>query len=142
MLPERVPMLIDRLGLVPHPEGGRFGEVYKSASTVLTQDGRGSRSALTTITFLLVKGEVSAWHRVRSDEAWHFYEGDRLELTWIEAGTKEIVVRVLGPTGEGQTPVAVVPANCWQTARPLGAYTLVGCTVAPGFDYEDFELAD
>ena len=138
---DRIAKLIETLSLEPHPEGGRFAQLYKSPSRVAPDDDRGPRAAMTTIAFLLVKGEVSAWHRVRSDEAWHAYEGDPLELTWIDAATREIVVRVLGPVSEGRRPVAVVPAGCWQTARPLGAYALAGCTVAPGFDYEDFELA-
>jgi len=138
---DRIAELVETLSLEPHPEGGRFAQLYKSASTVAPDDDRGPRAAMTTIAFLLVKGEVSAWHRVRSDEAWHVYEGDALELTWIDAATNEIVVRVLGPVGEGRSPVAVVPAGCWQTARSLGAYALAGCTVAPGFEYDDFELA-
>jgi uncharacterized protein len=138
---DRIAELIETLHLEAHPEGGRFAQLYRSASTVVPNDNRGPRAALTTIAFLLVKGEVSAWHRVRSDEAWHFYEGDPLELTWIDAAKKEVIVRVLGPASEGSSPVAVVPAGCWQTARPLGAYALAGCTVAPGFEYDDFELA-
>jgi len=157
----RAAELIETLRLQPHPEGGYFGEVYRSASTVTPDDGRDVRAALTTITYLLVEGQISAWHRVRSDEVWHFYEGEPLALAWADADGADAVTQVLGPVGTGrgvvgtdrgvvgtdrgvvgtdQRPVAVVPAGCWQTARPLGAYTLVGCTVAPGFEYEDFEL--
>ncbi len=137
----RAEALVVRLKLIPHPEGGHFREVYRSPHVVVPGDGRGERSAITTIYFLLMAGETSRRHRVRSDEVWHYYEGDPLELRWIEAdGTRHR--HILGPVAEGQEPVAVVPAGCWQTARPLGAYTLVGCTVGPGFAYEDFEIAE
>jgi len=143
----RAAELIETLGLQPHPEGGCFAEVYRSASTVTPDDDRYVRAALTTIYFLLVEGQISAWHRVRSDEVWHFYEGEPLVLTWADADGANAVTQILGPVDTGRcvcgtdrSPVAVVPAGCWQQARPLGAYTLVGCTVAPGFEYEDFEL--
>ncbi len=144
----RAAELIEALRLQPHPEGGYFAEVYRSGSTVTPTDGREMRAALTTIYFLLTEGQTSAWHRVGSDEVWHFYEGEPLELTWADADGSNAVTQLLGPVdtdrgvvGTDQSPVAVVPAGCWQTARPLGAYVLVGCTVAPGFAYEDFELA-
>jgi len=95
-----------------------------------TADGA-DRSALTTIYFLLVEGTFSRWHRVQSDEVWHFYEGGPLELT-IRDGESVIL-------DEGHR-VHVVPARAWQTARPLGAYVLVGCTVGPGFEFEDFAM--
>ena len=143
----RAAELIEMLRLQPHPEGGYFAQVYRSASTVTPDDGRDVRAALTTIYFLLVEGQISAWHRVRSDEVWHFYEGELLALMWTDADGGNAVTQVLGPVdadhtpvGADQAPVAVVPAGCWQTARPLGSYVLVGCTVAPGFEYEDFEL--
>ena len=148
----RAAELIETLGLQPHPEGGYFAQVYRSASTVTPDDSRDVRAALTAIYFLLVEGQISAWHRVRSDEVWHFYEGEPLALTWADADGTNTATQLLGPvdTGRGvagtdQRPVVVVPAGCWQTARlqkarPLGAYTLVGCSVAPGFEYEDFEL--
>ncbi len=134
-------MLIEQLGLEAHPEGGYFREVFRSAAFVRPDDARGERAALTTICFLLVKGQVSVWHRVRSDEVWHFYEGDPLELTWIDVEAKDVGTHRLGPVAEGQAPVAVIPAGFWQAARPLGAYALVGCTVGPGFEYVDWELA-
>ncbi len=134
--------LIAALSLRSHPEGGWYAEVFRSSSSVTPADARGARSALTTIYFLLTAGQVSRLHRVRSDEAWHYYEGDPLELRvspgdWL-AGER----RVLGPLGPGVSPVHVVPAGWWQGARPLGAFTLVGCTVGPGFDFADFELLD
>ncbi|MGC9523120.1 MAG: cupin domain-containing protein [Anaerolineae bacterium] len=137
---ERARILIETLELGPHPEGGYFREVYRSARSVQPDDERGPRAAPTTIFFLLGRGDVSRWHRVRSDEVWHYYEGDPLALTVVDPESHTVNQHRLGPAGEESLPVAVVPAGCWQAARPLGAYTLVGCTVGPGFTYEDFEL--
>lgn len=136
----RAVALVERLGLKPHPEGGYFREVFRSPHQVQPMDDRGTRSALTTIYFLLVEGECSRWHRVRSDEVWHYYEGDPLELYWIEQTGDTWHRCVLGPVEEGSRPVAVVQAGCWQAARTMGAYTLIGCTVGPGFEYDDFEM--
>lgn len=136
----RAAELIRVLDLVPHPEGGHFGEVYRSALTVRPADRDVSRAALTSIYFLLAAGERSRWHRVAADEAWHFYEGDPLELLWTASDGTTCEARRLGPVGAGVAPVAVVPAGCWQAARPTGAYALVGCSVGPGFDYADFTL--
>ena len=138
----RASRLIEQLGLVPHPEGGRFGEVYRSPARVQPADGRADRSALTTIYFLLVSGEVSRWHRVASDEVWHYYEGDPLELWSADAGFNEVARRVLGRVDDGTRPVHVIVPGQWQAARTTGSYTLVGCTVGPGFDFSDFEMID
>lgn len=138
---ERAAYLIDHLSLVPHPEGGYFREVYRSPSVVQPDDDRDARPGLTTIYFLLVAGQTSAWHRVRSDEVWHYYEGDPLALYDRAPGADAATCHRLGPPGDGQAPVAVIPADHWQAAEPLGAYTLVGCTVGPGFVFEDFEMA-
>ena len=132
--------LIATLGLVAHPEGGYYSEVYRSPLAVKPADGRESRSALTTIHFLLPQGQVSRWHRVLSDEVWHFYEGAPLDL-WLTKDLSRIEHRRLGPVEPGQQPVAVVPAGWWQAARSTGGYTLAGCTVGPGFDFSDFALA-
>ena len=136
----RASELIRSLGLAPHPEGGYYAEVYRSESTVQPRDSRSERSALTTIYFLLIGGDVSRWHRVRSDEAWHFYEGDPLELVTTNETFDPIERRQLGPVSPTARPIHVVPAGEWQAARSIGAYTLVGCTVGPGFDFADFEL--
>ena len=133
--------LIHQLGLIAHPEGGYYGEVYRSASRVEAGDNRGPRSALTTIYFLLPEGTVSRWHRVLSDEIWHFYAGAPLHL-WLSSPDGADIRRLtLGPLATEQQPVRAVPAQCWQAARSTGEYTLVGCTVGPGFDYRDFSLA-
>lgn len=136
----RATHLISSLDLRPHPEGGYFCEVYRSASRVQPRDSREERTTLTTIYFLLAAGDRSVWHRVASDEAWHYYEGDALELLTADPEFSAVTSRLLGPAGEHQQPVHVVPANVWQAARSTGAYTLVGCTVAPGFDFADFEM--
>jgi uncharacterized protein len=136
----RAAVLVRTLGLVPHPEGGHYREIWRADLDVDPSDGRGARAALTSIYFLLPDGAVSRWHRVRSDEVWHHYEGAPLEL-WLVRQHEQQLARVrLGPLSDGQAPTYCVPANCWQAARSLGAYTLVGCTVAPGFEFADFEL--
>jgi uncharacterized protein len=137
----RAAELIAALRLAEHPEGGYYSEVYRSPAQVAPGDGRSSRSALTSIYFLLPGGAVSRWHRVRSDEVWHFSEGAPLEL-WIATpeGNRAEPHR-LGPLANGQRPIVTVPANWWQAARSSGDYTLVGCTVGPGFEFQDFMLA-
>lgn len=130
----RAQQLIDTLALEPHPEGGWYRQVWKSGERVTRQHDGADRSALTTIYFLLVAGTESAPHVVQSDEVWHFYEGDPLELTLGEEGVEERVVL------DADHRVHVVPARVWQRARPLGAYALVGCTVGPGFEFDDFEM--
>jgi predicted cupin superfamily sugar epimerase len=138
---DRAAILVAELGLIPHPEGGYYGEVHRSAALVMPVDGRGVRSALTTIYFMLRAGDVSRWHRVRSDEVWHFYEGEPLELWTASPDLQIIECKRLGSLHGSQRPVRTVPANWWQAARSTGSYTLVGCSVGPGFDFEDFELA-
>jgi predicted cupin superfamily sugar epimerase len=126
--------LIDLLDLKPHPEGGCFRETFRDAPPA-GRDGEG-RGHSTAIYFLLKAGEVSRWHRVDAAEVWHFYRGAPLEL---RIGRD---FYVLGPNiDEAQAPQIVVPPNIWQTAKSLGDYTLVGCTVAPGFEFSKFELA-
>ena len=137
----RARQLIDQLQLQAHPEGGLFGEVYRSAMPVLRADG-GTRAALTTIYFLLPEGSISQWHRVAADEVWHFYEGAPLRLSIAEAPGHAVRHEWLGPVNERSRPVRIVPANAWQGAASSGAYTLVGCTVAPGFEFADFVLLD
>ena len=138
---QRAAELVKELGLTPHPEGGLFREIHRSELQVDPADGRGRRVALTAIYFLLPAGAVSRWHRVQSDEVWHFYEGSPLTL-WISSPSGDRVERrSLGPLSDSQLPVIAVPAGCWQAARSAGDYTLVGCTVGPGFEFSDFEFA-
>ncbi len=139
---------IARLGLQPHPEGGYFVETYRSADVI---DARalpcrypGSRSCSTAVYFLLAGDDVSALHRLRSDEIWHFHAGSAATISMIEPGGSVREVGI-GPDAEsGQAFQVVVPAGCWFGARVMdpASFTLVGCTVAPGFSYEDFELGD
>jgi predicted cupin superfamily sugar epimerase len=123
------------LGLQPHPEGGFYRETFRAPA-----DGE-RRAASTAIYYLLREGEVSAWHRVDADEVWHWYAGAALELTTSEVGRDRSTVRLGTDLAAGERPQAVVPAGVWQTARSLGAWTLVGCTVAPAFEFSGFEMA-
>lgn len=125
--------LIAALGLEPHPEGGHFRETWRDPGT-------GDRGAGTAIYYLLRAGEVSAWHRIDATEIWHHYAGAALRLTIREDGRETRVT--LGPdVAAGERPQAIVPAHAWQTAESLGAWTLVGCTVSPAFEFSGFELA-
>jgi predicted cupin superfamily sugar epimerase len=132
--------IVAALGMIRHPEGGWYVETFRDNKGDGADGGRGHSTA---IYFLLQRGEVSAWHSVRDAvEVWHFYAGAPLELR-ISDGEGSIVTFMLGSNlAAGERPQAVVPANCWQTARSLGDWTLVGCTVAPGFDFAQFELAE
>ena len=132
----RASELITQLQLERHPEGGYYREIFRSAELVEPADGRGPRAALTTIYFLLPAGIVSRWHRVTSDEVWHLYEGGPLEVLSVDP--------VFGAPSphrrEAPAPGCTVAAAHWQAARTLGDYALVGCTVGPGFDFEDFTI--
>ena len=128
--------VIRLLALEPHPEGGHFRETFRDQTTV---DGK--RSASTAIYYLLKHGERSHWHRVDAAEVWHFYGGDPLLLEVADNGGP-IMRLVLGPDlATGAQPQLVVPKGAWQAAQSLGAWTLVGCTVAPGFEFSGFEMA-
>ncbi len=137
----RAEELIHQLQLEPHIEGGHYRRIYESTSRVAWQ-GEASRAVATSIYYLLAAGETSRWHRVDADELWHFYEGQPLELLRYDPAQEVLTRHVLGPASRESAPVFVVPAGQWQAARPLGAYTLVGCTVAPGYEYRGFTLLD
>jgi predicted cupin superfamily sugar epimerase len=136
----RAARLIATLGLAPHPEGGRFREIHRSTAFVRPGDSRGDRPALTVIYFMLAAGEMSRWHRVASDETWHFHEGAALELLVADPAFAGVTTGRLGPLDEDTQPVRVVPAGQWQAARCTGDYALVSCTVAPGFEFADFSM--
>jgi predicted cupin superfamily sugar epimerase len=137
----RAAELIERLQLQPHPEGGYYRELYRSASEVAPADHRGTRASLTTIYFLLTDEAVSRWHEVSSDEVWHLYEGGPLELVDLDLDARSLDVRQLGGVDEYDgRPVHVIQAGRWQAARLLGPYALMGCAVAPGFEFQDFRL--
>ncbi len=127
--------IIDVFGMTRHPEGGWYVEMFRDEA------GPDGRARSTAIYFLLEAGDVSAWHRVRDAvEVWHFHAGAPLELR-ISAGPGLSIHRLGIDLVAGQRPQAIVPAHAWQSARSLGGWTLVGCTVAPGFDFASFELA-
>ena len=123
---------IRRLGLIPHPEGGFYREMFRSEGRVTLPGGR-VRRASTAILYLLPADTWSAWHRVVSDEVWHHYEGAPLRLHRLGHS---------GVTLDQGNPQAVVPAGVWQAAEPVGDAVLCGCTVAPGFEFEDFTMGD
>lgn len=128
--------VIAQLGLTPHPEGGHYRETFRDS----TADASG-RAASTLIYFLLAHGERSHWHRIDAAEAWHFYAGSALSLR-IAPDDRQPETVVLGnDLLAGQRPQAVVPPQAWQSAQSTGDWTLVGCSVAPGFDFSTFELA-
>jgi len=132
--------LIEDLQLVPHPEGGHYRRVYESALAV--EHGGHRRPALTAIQFLLTRGEASRWHRVDADETWHWQDGGSLELHEFDAESGALGIVTLDSAARGGPAMHVVRAGRWQAARPLAAYTLVACTVAPGFVWEGFALLD
>ena len=127
--------IIAQLGLQPHPEGGHYRETFRDQA--VDADGR-SRS--TAIYFLLARGERSHWHRIDAVEVWHYHAGAPLELSIADdSGTR--VLRLGADLAAGERPQGVVPPHAWQAATTTGDWTLVGCTVAPGFDFATFELA-
>jgi len=127
--------LIAQLQLQPHPEGGWYREVFRSPQQVQPADDRPPRAALTTIDFLLQRGQFSAWHRVRSDEVWHLLEGEGLTL-WLLPPQGGLLQQV--ELTETAARRHVVPADWWQAAEPMGDFAYVGATVGPGFDFADF----
>ena len=133
-----VDALILKLSLAPHPEGGHYRETFRSPVQVPTE--RGARAASTAIFFALREGEFSAWHRVQADEVWHFYGGATTELHVIHDGEYQ-VIELGTDIDRGQRPQAVVPANAWQATHARNGAAWFGCTVSPGFDFDDFELA-
>jgi predicted cupin superfamily sugar epimerase len=143
-MPATAAELIASLGLLPHPEGGYFRETFRAPPLPFELAGRGSRAASTAIYFLLGEGDFSAFHRVRSDEVWHHYAGAPLELFTLHdlpSGAEARVVRLGSSVLQGEMPQAVVEAGVLQAARPGGSgFSLCGCTVAPGFDFADFEM--
>jgi predicted cupin superfamily sugar epimerase len=127
--------IIARLDLKPHPEGGHFRETFRDVQV----DGAG-RSVSTAIYFLLAQGELSHWHCIDAVEVWHYYAGAALTLEIVDGDG--IRTLRLGPDiANGERPQAIVPPRAWQAAQSTGDWTLVGCTVAPGFEFSKFEMA-
>jgi len=130
--------LIRKLGLQPHPEGGWYRELYRSSSKVQTP--RGERSALTQIYYLLEQNQFSRWHVIDSEEVWHFYAGAPLELLSYDPQSQLLQQYVLGNPIDGYESVAVIPAGHWQAARATEGFALLGCSVAPGFEFSEFRF--
>lgn len=127
--------IIETLGLQPHPEGGHYCETWRAPAAP------GERSTGTAIYYLLQQGEVSHWHKVDAAEAWHWYAGAALELALSPEG-RGVTRHQLSPDmSAGGRPQIVIPAGVWQSATSLGDWTLVGCTVSPGFEFSGFEMA-
>ena len=139
--------LIQKYNLEPHPEGGWYKQTYKSneqtAAKALPERFNGDRAFSTAIYFLLEQEDFSAFHRIKSDECWHFYAGDPLLIYIIDQNGELRIISVGNDFKQGQSFQYVVPANCWFASRPApgSEYCFVGCTVSPGFEFEDFELA-
>jgi predicted cupin superfamily sugar epimerase len=139
--------LISFYDLQPHPEGGFYKEAYRSAETIaeksLPERFTGDRSFSTAIYFLLETGNFSAFHRINSDELWHFYSGIALNIYVIDINGKLELIRLGNNISNGEVFQAIVPAGCWFASEPSdrNGFSFVGCTVAPGFDFADFELA-
>lgn len=128
--------IVELLDMQPHPEGGFYAETFRDEVT----DASG-RAASTLIYFLLPEGVLSRWHKVDAVETWHWYAGAPLELSISTDGTAKDILTLGNDLAAGQRPQGIVPRDAWQQARSLGAWTLVGCTVAPGFLFEGFEMA-
>ncbi|MGF6725777.1 putative cupin superfamily sugar epimerase [Paraburkholderia sp. GAS41] len=137
--------LIRRFDLQPHPEGGFFRETYRSTATMTREGSEATRAVSTAIYYLLCDGAHSAWHRIKSDEVWHFYAGEPLLVHVLDAAGKHVTHRLGNPlTHPGTVFQAVVAAGLWFAAEceDPATFALVGCTVAPGFEFSEFELAD
>ena len=145
---QRSDQLIQQFNLEPHPEGGWYKQTYKSNEEIvadaLPKRFRGSRAFSTAIYFLLEQGNFSAFHRIKSDECWHFYAGDPLLIYIIKQSGELEIISLGNDLEKGQAFQFVVPANCWFASRPApgSEYCFVGCTVSPGFEFADFELAE
>lgn len=142
MSSNRITELVEQLHLHTHPEGGYFAETYRSA--IMVQTDAGLRPVSTSIYFLLTAGNFSAFHRIKSDEGWHHYEGDTIHIHVIHEDGAYECIKLGKEISLGEVQQATVPAKAWFASESAGSdgYALVGCTVSPGFDFEDFELAN
>ncbi len=139
--------LIEKLALIKHPEGGYYKELYRSEESFplksLPSRYSGDRTFSTAIYFMLTHEDVSKFHRIKSDELWHFYKGDPLDIYVINSNGQLNIERLGNNFENGERPQITIPKNCWFGAKTTGNdYSLLGCTVAPGFDFDDFELAE
>ena len=140
--------IVEYYALLPHPEGGYFKENYRSSEKIsenaLPERFSEEKSVSTAIYFLLEKGDFSAFHRIKSDECWHFYAGSGLLIYVLLPDGKLEIIQLGNNPMKGERFQAIVPASCWFASEPVdgAAFSFVGCTVAPGFDFIDFELAE
>ena len=143
-----IDQLVDKLQLQPHPEGGFFRETYRSEQNIPApwdkESTSSQRSLSTAILFLITSGNFSAFHRIRRDECWHFYNGQPLLVHQLSPDGTYSCIRLGNRSCEGQVYQHVVPAGYWfaSEVETANGYALVGCTVSPGFDFADFELAE
>ena len=145
----QIEALINHYNLLPHPEGGFYRQTYAASEQILRdalpERFDGNRNFSTAIYFLLPNGNFSAFHRIKSDEVWHFYEGCALHIHVIHPNGDYECLKLGSNMNNGESYQLVVPANAWFASEPVGdagSFALVGCTVAPGFDFADFELAE
>ena len=145
---EKAKYYIDKIQLVPHPEGGYYKEIYRAGEMILAEDltgnFKGNRNISTSIYFLLQRNDFSAFHRLKSDELWHFYDGSTIRISIIDEDEKFSEIFLGKNIAEGEKFQAVIKKNCWFAAElaDKSSFALVGCTVSPGFDFQDFEIAD
>lgn len=139
-----VEFLVQHFNMLPHPEGGYYRETYRSNSITYFNDLQGKRNNSTGIYFLIEKENFSAFHKIKSDEMWHFYHGDALEVIELHQNGELIKTRIGNNLNQGETFQYTVKANTWFASRVYqnGQFSFVGCTVCPGFDFADFELAN
>lgn len=144
---EKVKYYIDKLQLLPHPEGGYYREIYRAGEILLAEHlhGKytGNRNIATSIYFLLNEKDFSAFHRIKSDELWHFYDGAAVKISVIDEQGKLFEIHLGNNIAGGEVFQAVIKKNCWFASELMDktSFALVGCTVAPGFDFQDFEMA-
>lgn len=148
IMQEKVKYYIDKLQLFPHPEGGYYREVYRAGEMILAEhlpgNYKGNRNISTSIYFLLNEKDFSAFHRLKSDELWHFYDGSAVKISVIDEDGKFFEVLLGRQISNGEQFQTIIKKNCWFASEMLDkdSFALVGCTVSPGFDFQDFEMAD
>lgn len=145
---EKAKYYIDKLQLIPHPEGGYYKEIYRAGEMILVEhlpgSFKGNRNISTSIYFLLQRNDFSAFHRLKSDELWHFYDGSALKISVIDRDGNFNEIFLGRNIEEGESYQTVIKKNSWFAAELVDkkSFALVGCTVSPGFDFQDFEMAD
>ncbi len=146
MRKNRVQFLKSTFNLLPHPEGGYYSEIYRSTDVIISPQNKSPRNTLTHIYFLLSQGDISRWHRVVHDEIWHVYEGDPLRILSFDADKPKAPIQedIIGDNSSENISAfhKVIKGRHYQAACSTGSYTFLGCTVAPGFSFEDFNYIE